>query len=177
MIYSFDKRPIGTQDSFQELLKDLDESIRQVRKNISYLDFYNITESVTNKESLASKVNNLLTNSSLVINTDPFYSNGVYYNTGDLILKDAKGDTQHIKAQTGGIYFPSQLVATDSGYEVEYKFSPSSPTDVSISLSAKQPGDSDQEQINKTSKPYRTITFTNLKESDGGATENCVYGL
>ena len=116
---------VTNKESFQGALNDLTQKINDVAKQISYFDIYNIVDTVVDKNLFASQVNALTNYSSLVINTEPFYVNGVSYNTGDIILKNDKGQAIHIKAQTGGIYYPSKIVkdASSNSFSIQYAYS------------------------------------------------------
>lgn len=121
---------VTNKESFQGALNDLTQKINDVAKQISYFDVYNIVDTVVDKNLFTSQVNALTNNSSLVINTEPFYINGVSYNTGDIILKNNKGQDIHIKAQTGGIYYPSKIVkdTTSNSFSIQYAYSATQPT-------------------------------------------------
>lgn len=122
---------VRTSESYQEQLNILDEKISKIGKQISYLDAYNIVAVCDNKDTFAAQVNALTANSSLVINTQGFVINNVRYETGDLILKMANEEVVHIKAQTGGIFYPQSLTKTSDGsYTLSYAFSASKPTTI-----------------------------------------------
>lgn len=120
---------VRTSEGYQEQLNILDEKISKIGKQISYLDAYNIVAVCENKDTFAAQVNALTANSSLVINTQGFVINNIRYETGDLILKMANEEVVHIKAQTGGIFYPQSLTkASDGSYTLTYAFSASKPT-------------------------------------------------
>lgn len=108
-------------------LEKLNQKISQIRKNISYLDLYNITDACEDPQNFAAQTNSLLPNSSLVINCDGFYFNNDRYETGDLVLKMANSKIIHIKAQTGGIFYPSSVEVLDSNLNLTFTFSSSQP--------------------------------------------------
>lgn len=120
---------VRTSESYQEQLNILDEKISKIGKQISYLDTYNIVAVCENKDTFAAQVNALTANSSLVINTQGFVINNIRYETGDIILKMANEEVVHIKAQTGGIFYPQSLIPNQDGsYTLTYAFSASKPT-------------------------------------------------
>ena len=122
---------VRTSESYQEQLNILDEKISKIGKQISYLDAYNIVAVCENKDTFAAQVNALTANSSLVINTQGFVINNIRYETGDIILKMANEEVVHIKAQTGGIFYPQSLTeASDGSYTLTYAFSASKPTTI-----------------------------------------------
>ena len=120
--------PASKRDDYQKQLRILEESIGEINKQISYLDVYNIVAVCENKDTFAAQVNALTANSSLVINTEGFYWNEERYETGDIILKIADGTPIHIRAQTGGIYYPSKVTENSTGLDLTYTFSPIKPT-------------------------------------------------
>ena len=124
---TFNAKAIQDESSYQKAIKQLYEEISKVKKEITYYDVFNIVDTVVNPKLFEVQVNNLTNNSSLVINTLPFYSNGKLYGTGDVILKNANGEWIHIRAQAGGIYYPSQLSGSNGQYELVYKFSSAMP--------------------------------------------------
>ena len=159
---------VTNKESFQGALNDLTQKINDVAKQISYFDVYNIVDTVVDKNLFTSQVNALTNNSSLVINTEPFYINDVSYNTGDIILKNDKGQNIHIKAQTGGIYYPSKIVKdTDSNsFSIQYAYSAIQPESGSI---ANYGVDSDG-----LASPAEKITISGFSTD---LNKNYVYGL
>ena len=159
---------VTNKESFQGALNDLTQKKNDVAKQISYFDVYNIVDTVVDKNLFTSQVNALTNNSSLVINTEPFYINGVSYNTGDIILKNNKGQDIHIKAQTGGIYYPSKIVKdTDSNsFSIQYAYSAIQPESGSI---ANYGVDSDG-----LASPAEKITISGFSTD---LNKNYVYGL
>ena len=159
---------VTNKESFQGALNDLTQKINDVAKQISYFDVYNIVDTVVDKNLFTSQVNALTNNSSLVINTEPFYINGVSYNTGDIILKNNKGQDIHIKAQTGGIYYPSKIVkdTASNSFSIQYAYSAIQPT-----LGSTTNYDVDSDGI---TSPAEKITISGFSAN---LNTNYVYGL
>ena len=126
--------PASKQSSYQNQLFTLETKIGEINKQISYLDVYNIVAVCENKDTFAAQVNALTANSSLVINTEGFYWNEERYETGDIILKIADGTPIHIRAQTGGIYYPSKVKENSTGLDLTYTFSPIKPTKINATV-------------------------------------------
>ena len=114
---------VGDSTDFNSALKELDQKLSNVKKNISYLDVYNIVDACEDQQKFAAQTNALLPNSSLVINCDGFYFNNERYETGDIILKLANNQIIHIKAQTGGIFYPSDVSVDGGNLKITYSFS------------------------------------------------------
>lgn len=154
---------VNSSQNYGKALEKINKEIENINKTITYLDVYNIVDTVLDKMSLSVKINNLINNSSLVINTEPFSLNGEFYNTGDIVLKNNSGKIIHIKAQAGGIYYPYQLTQTEGGYEISYKFSGSAPTEDSATV-----------EDNTVKEPGQTIKFTGLGSSNSNSN---IYGI
>ena len=135
-------KPFNVSNAAQygEALEQLYQQISTVKKDISYLDIYNITTVCVDKSLFAAQVNALAPNSSLVINSPSFTYNDEYYETGDIILKLASGKTVHIKAQTGGVFIPNNVIDREDGnLELQYKFTTATPSEgETITLELKQ---------------------------------------
>ena len=101
---------------FQTQIDNLNTKLNSVAKNLTYFDFYNIVDVTVNKNNFSAQVNALTPNTSLIINSEPFFLNDVYYNTGDIIFKSSNSNIVHIKAQTGGIYYPNKITFEKNKY-------------------------------------------------------------
>lgn len=124
------KNKINNESSYKDELNRLNNELNSITKNITYLDAYNIIDSVEKPETFNAKVNALVPNSSLVINAESFTKDGVSYSRGDVILKNANSQVVHIKSQTGGVYYPSAVTVEDEKsqlYSVIYKYQGSKP--------------------------------------------------
>lgn len=157
---------------FQNQIIDLNNKINSVAKNLTYFDFYNIVDVVTNKNNFNGQINNLTQNSSLIINCNPFYSNEEYYNTGDIIFKSSVGNIVHIRAQTGGIYYPYKIITEDNGstYNIQYKYSAIKPTINSTEVNGVLTEDGKKEWKATLAE---TINFKQLTSEEQGS----IYGL
>ena len=123
---TFKKTVATNDDDYKKAIEQLNNNINEIAKNITYLDVYNIVDSVEQPENFSSQVNALAPNSSLVINTDSFAKDGVSYSRGDVILKNANSTVVHIKSQTGGVYFPIR-VEKDQDYNIVYSYQGTKP--------------------------------------------------
>lgn len=144
---------VNSKEEYASALQQLYEKISNVKKDISYLDVYNIVAVCDNKENLAAQINSLALNSSLVINTPPFNMDGVNYATGDIILKTANDKIIQIKAQLGGIFKPIELIkdGKTKNYSIQYEFTKQIPT----------------------GKEETTVTLVGLEPANGSG----VYGI
>lgn len=118
---------LGSATDYGTVLKNLNDKIDNVKKQISYFDTYNITTVVTDSTKFASQLNALPLNEGLVINAASFSDGSTTYTTGDVLLKLANNQVVHIKSQTGGVYYPAEIEKTGELYSVKYVFSGHAP--------------------------------------------------
>ena len=152
---------------FQTQIDNLNTKLNSVAKNLTYFDFYNIVDVTVNKNNFSAQVNALTPNTSLIINSEPFFLNDVYYNTGDIIFKSSNSNIVHIKAQTGGIYYPNKITLSDNSYSIQYKYTSTQPEtntikDVDVSIEDQTAGGA-----------AYTINFNKITNSNQGS----IYGL
>jgi hypothetical protein len=162
----------GDPKQYGALINNLYTRVESLKKEVSYLDFYNITGAVTDELRFSEQLSGLPLNQSLVINTAPFYYGGQSYSTGDILVKTASSEIIHIKAQTGGVFFPEKITKTvdangnDLGnYNIHFAYQGASPTlkeDVATSS-----------DTGWTSKFAQTIKYTNLTS----ATNSGMYSV
>ena len=152
---------------FQTQIDNLNTKLNSVAKNLTYFDFYNIVDVTVNKNNFSAQVNALIPNTSLIINSEPFFLNDVYYNTGDIIFKSSNSNIVHIKAQTGGIYYPNKITLSDNSYSIQYKYTSTQPEtntikDIDVSIEGQTAGGA-----------AYTINFNKITNSNQGS----IYGL
>ena len=138
MAITFMTKTTNARD-FQTQIDNLNTKLDNVAKNLTYFDFYNIVDVTVNKNNFSAQVNALTPNTSLIINSEPFFLNDVHYNTGDIIFKSSNSNIVHIKAQTGGIYYPNKITFSDNSYSIQYKYTATQPptgslTNVDVSI-------------------------------------------
>lgn len=154
--------PAKCKGSYSDKLSFLSEQIQEIKKEISYLDLYNITAVIDDPALFYSITGSIFPNSAAIINCDPFFINDTQYKTGDILLKIADGSLVHIKATTSGVYYPSSIIKNDQGYVLTYEFSSSIPTQ----------GTSTLEVNEKINSPLTTIQFTEIQ----GESDASIYG-
>ena len=168
MANTFITKAVNARD-FQTQIDNLNTKLDSVAKNLTYFDFYNIVDVTVNKNNFSAQVNALTPNTSLIINSEPFFLNNVYYNTGDIIFKSSNSNIVHIKAQTGGIYYPNKITFENNSYSIEYKYTSTQPvtgTEENVDVST------DNEEHTANGAAY-TINFHKLTNSNQGT----IYGL
>lgn len=154
---------VATSEDYGEALQQLNAELKNIQKNINYLDTYNITTSVTSEADFPSTQSLLVPGSALVINTPySFVFNKETYRVGDVVLRLATGEWVHIRAQVGGLYYPKKLTKTNNGYELSYEYLAATPTKESADVSG-----------NEVTTPGKNITFTGLTAPN----DNNVYGI
>ena len=155
-------KTVGTPALFQQDLMFLNEKLEAVQKRLTFYDFYNIAAIVEDPSLLQTTINNLLPNTALIINTN----NAGNYNRGDIVFKTSTGDIQTIRAQSGGLYYPSQIIKEGNNYTLKYSYSASSPSEPT----------SDATVNPSTVAPLaKTITFKGL--TDASKSEGIAYGV
>lgn len=124
---TFRQQKIATTESYASALDKLQDQINSISKNITYLDVYNIIDTVESKDELNVKVAGLINNSSLVINCPTFQEGDEEYATGDIVLKNNNGEVIHIEAQPGGVYYPEDISNSGSNIIIQYKYATNTP--------------------------------------------------
>jgi hypothetical protein len=157
---------IDNEGNYQKALSDIVNKLTEVKKRISYFDAYTITDVISDPNNFASKTSTPPLNQALVINTSPFIYSGVTYSPGDVVLKLQTGELCHIKAQTGGFYYPSKITKSDATYVVEYQYSANPPVEDETKIDV-----SKDESV--TGQPAEKIKFTNISEIDVAT----IYGI
>lgn len=157
---------VGSASDYGDALKVIHDELHTITKNITYLDAYNIVDVVVDSTKFGAQIAALSSNSSLVINSQPFFYNGISYNTGDIVLKISSGEVVHIKAQPGGIFYPSKVGRDSNGnYSIQYTYSKTSP----------EPSTTNNADVNQTTTLAESIQFRGLSASD--TTESYIYGV
>lgn len=154
--------PAKCKGSYSDKLSFLSEQIQEIKKEISYLDLYNITAVIDDPALFYSITGSIFPNSAAIINCDPFFINDTQYKTGDILLKIADGSLVHIKATTSGVYYPSSITDDGQGYVLTYEFSSSIPTQETSKI----------EVGGKIDNPVTTIQFTEIQ----GESDASIYG-
>lgn len=155
----------GSSTEYGSALNQLNEKIKNIQKNITYLDTYNITTAVTDETNFPAAKSLLIPGSALVINTpQSFYFNNEEYRVGDVVLRIATGEWIHIKTQVGGLYYPSSFTkkTNNDEYEITYAYYAATPTQDN---SAYNPDGT-------VAAPGKNIIFSGIQESE----DNKIYG-
>ena len=103
--------PNNANDSSKvmENIKFLYKKMQLCTRNVSYFDLYKINAVVSQASELQSTINALPAYSSLIVNTHADLGEGNVYDIGDLVVKHNDNTTSTIKAQRGGIFYPSSI--------------------------------------------------------------------
>lgn len=157
-------KTVGTAALFQQDLMFLNEKLDNVQKRLTFYDFYNVAAIVEDPSLLQATINNLLPNTSLIINTN----NAAGYTRGDIVFKTSTGDTYTIRSQSGGLYYPTQISTKDNiNYTISYAYASSAPGDgTSISSTVNGPN---------VATPAETISFAGMQAGDKD--EGVAYGI
>jgi hypothetical protein len=158
--YSHATAPAEIKENIDFLYK----KIQQCSREISYYDLYKINTIVNNSAELQSKINSLNAYSSLVINTN-IQEQDFLYNIGDLIFKNGDGTISTIKAQRGGIFYPSKVIreGTGTSYSIEFKYSSTPPKEETSTTTT-----------NTEAKLATTMVFSNLSGGSSASPYNLI---
>lgn len=137
-----------TGEMVQKDLEFLNLHLNSAYKTLSYLDLYNITDSVEDEASLNSKLNALLPNSAIVINATEINTSDNSYKRGDVILKLNNGTYRTIRAQSSGYYYPSSIKSDGNTFILSYSY---------ISGSAPASGSKELTEDSPLKEPYEII--------------------
>ena len=103
------KQTINEKSSFQEKLELLENKLNKTTKNLTSWDFYKISDVVYYPSEYDAKWANLLPNTGLIINSDSFNVGEFGLRRGDIVFKQDDLTPIHIKAENGGILYPSKI--------------------------------------------------------------------
>ena len=84
------------------------------------------------------------------------------YETGDIIIKNYLGETYHIKAQTGGVFYPQKIEGSSGSYLIHFGFSGTEPTNPTSTTG-----------LNQVATFAQNMTFTGLQPT----TISNIYGF
>lgn len=119
----------------------IQNKIQNMGKELTAWDFLNISAEINSADECAATINNLLSNSSAIVNCDSFDYNDEAYYRGDIIYKRINGTTIHILSSIQGGYVPEITELGDNKYQIVYNYSSTTPIEQSKSfeLNIKQP--------------------------------------
>lgn len=128
--YGLPYKLASSLDQFMANIFYLEQKIAATTKRITYWDLYKITSVLTDSNSFHSAINNLSPYSSLIVNTKG--STGKEdYNPGDIFVKHNDGTYEHISAERGGIFYPSQITKAsgekNNTYTIKYSYQAAAP--------------------------------------------------
>lgn len=157
------KQTISGEASFQKKLELLENKLNKATKNLTSWDFYKISDVVYYPSEYDAKWANLLPNTGLIINSDSFNIGEFGLRRGDIVFKQDDLTPTHIKAENGGILYPSKIteVTEKVGDEerptgehaLHFKFTGQTPTKVESTSNIE-----DEVEV----EAAKTITFSGL---------------
>lgn len=154
--YGLPYKLASSLDQFMANISYLEQKIAATTKRITYWDLYKITSVLTDSNSFHSAINNLSPYSSLIVNTKG--STGKEdYNPGDIFVKHNDGTYEHISAERGGIFYPSEITKSsgvkNNTYTITYSYQAAAPS----AETAETPNGSSKCNYAKSMK-YKNIT-------------------
>lgn len=158
------------ENTFNEQFSILNQKVNNVRRELTYWDVYHIKDRVNVSTELETKFSQLNNGESLVINTENSFNdiNNVTYSRGDVVVKTLQGEAVLIKALSGGIYYPSAIIAptgNDKAYTIKYAFSSSVPASGSVENVSVENASVENVSSNQTRvlAPAEEINFTGFE--------------
>lgn len=146
-----------TSQDFRNDLDFLDRKLNQVHRDVNYWDIYKISAAVTDPNLFQSVWNSLTPNSALVINTSSITIGDQTFNRGDIVLKSNDGSQIIVRAENGGIYYPSSLTVNGNEWTLGYSFTQGQITTGTASVDV-----SDGLSTDAVASPYENINFTGI---------------
>ena len=100
-------------------------------RNVTYFDLYKFSRVITEASQLQAEINALEPFTAAIINTNIDTGNGVVYAPGDIIVKNIDNTSSVIRAQRGGIFYPSSIKRTEQAnnytYDIQFSFQSAAP--------------------------------------------------
>ena len=160
-----------SQDNWIKNIEHLNAKLEACTREITYFDLYKITRVVTDPDRFQAQVNSLPAYASLVVNT-PVSINNIQYVPGDIIIKNNDGSTEHIKAQSGGVFYPSEIKKTTNGdnYTFTFSFMSYMPTTETSTISSNT-----DKEWDASSSYAKNMTFSDLTGESVGSPYNFVF--
>ena len=127
------KTPAQIMENINYLYKKMDQCTR----NVTYFDLYKFSTIIEDSSQLQAQVNALLPYTSAIVNTNIETSDGMRYAPGDIIVKNNDGSSDLIKAQRGGIFYPSSITreaGKNYTYDIEFSYKSFEPIEDSIDV-------------------------------------------
>lgn len=123
----------GSPSEFMINLQYLDQKIEATTREVTYWDLYKISTVLVDANAFYSSLNNLLPYSSMIINTLVTNTEDGDLNPGDIVIKNNNGSHDIIRAERGGIFYPSSIIASPSQnnytYAINYSYSAIAPSE------------------------------------------------
>lgn len=169
----------SSPEDFKKNLEYLYEKINLKTKSLSSWDLYRISTVLNQETEFNSSINKLLPYTSLILNTRVNDLRYGVLNVGDLILKTNDGKYEHIKAERGGIFYPSSITKTysdeDKSYSYEFNFKYGSVAPDKYSTLEIEQDEESKSWIVPENEYAAYLNFVNLKGGTAGSPYNAVY--
>lgn len=92
----------------------LEERLEKTTRNLNALDFYRTTDILKNAESYQIYCNNLLPNTSFILDCDVIME-GTTIKKGSIVFKKANGEIEVIEPHAAAFFYPSKITVIDDG--------------------------------------------------------------
>jgi hypothetical protein len=112
-------------------IQHLYKKINQCTRNITYFDLYKFNSVISDPNQLQAQINALEPYTAAIINANINTGDGFQYTPGDILVKNNDNTVNIIKAQRGGIFYPSSITRSAGSnnytYNIEFSFQSSEP--------------------------------------------------
>ena len=173
-----------TPAQIMENINYLYKKMEQCTRNVTYFDLYKFSTIIEDSSQLQAQVNALLPYTSAIINTNIETSDGMRYAPGDIIIKNNDGSSNIIRAQRGGIFYPSSITrkkGENYTYNIEFSYKSFEPVVDNIDIKDEYGLNGEADQIwdrtdNNGQDIYaKNINFIGLSGDSVGSPYNYVY--
>lgn len=169
----------ANSNEFMTNIRYLEQKIIATTKKLTYWDLYRISAILTDPNAFHSTMNSLLPYSSLVANTNgnTGQKNGDY-SVGDIFIKHNDGTYTKIKAERGGIFYPSQIIKASSNdnnytYQIYYSYQAFAPSTAEASSDKNTATNVDKGKF--VCDYAKTMIYDSIKGDSIGSPYNIIY--
>lgn len=125
----------------ERMMKNIEylyQKMNQCTRNVTYFDLYKFSRVINEASQLQAEINALEPFTAAIINTNINTGDGITYAPGDIIVKNIDNTSSIIRAQRGGIFYPSSIKRSEQEnnytYDIQFSFQSASPSEEQISI-------------------------------------------
>jgi hypothetical protein len=125
----------------ERMMKNIEylyQKMDQCTRNVTYFDLYKFSRVITEASQLQAEINALEPFTAAIVNTNIDTGDGVIYAPGDIIVKNIDNTSSTIRAQRGGIFYPSSIKRSEQEnnytYDIQFSFRSAAPGEEQVSI-------------------------------------------